>query len=713
VKYEHISCGPFVNESEALAFRKLSGAINLRDGSSDVFRILTNLQFALTAQAVPDDLDILVCGPSGFHVIEVKHWDVAYLKENALVVEGEADKLNQKVRKIAALRKGLPFLPFLLGKFLLTKCNEVPEQMRRVRGTDFYGLKECAELLEIGQIGKLTDDQARRLASALWPHAKPASDAELKRIGRANSLTRLSEPGERFHRVYHGLHSTQRDQIVLHLYDLSATDAKNALEKARRGYLVLQRYQKSPYLPRLVDSFQELREYPGIMYFFTHADEAAPALREVSSLPAWTVDQRLDFAGKALAALDELHDGGEREGLLHRGINPNTLLVRADNRPLFAGWEWARLPDSVTISTTSPADPDPFTSPEVCHEGLAAADRRSDVFAISATLATAFEPIDDEHAKRALKVLLGGVEPQAELRPSLAELSRALAAIPATLSAAPEPSISRWSDDFQVEMFQGVYRVVSRLPGGALGSSFKVVKVSPGNGADANTMVAKGCDDSQRGPQMLKAYELVKSHTGRPGLSSVVEVAREWQASRPVALLQWLEGESLGYWAGLLAEYAAEMGESTPEELLLGWLEEICAGLGRLHAARLVHGDISPNNIIVNRAAVWLTDYDLVTQEGQPAGGRGTPPYSSPRLRRGEPVWPIDDLYALAATFFYALTARFSRSCDRRSIPNGGRGYGSPQSPKAASQQRSERAHYGTSTGRTFAQPCGLAPAHP
>ena len=77
------------------------------------------------------------------------------------------------------------------------------------------------------------------------------------------------------------------------------------------------RYQKSASLPRLIDSFQELPEYPGIMYFFTHGDDMAPSLAEVRSMTSWVSDQRLEFAIGALKALGELQDN-DGEPLLHR-----------------------------------------------------------------------------------------------------------------------------------------------------------------------------------------------------------------------------------------------------------------------------------------------------------------------------------------------------------------------------------------------------------
>jgi serine/threonine protein kinase len=659
MRFEPVHCGQFANESEKTAFDKVSQQIQQLDGEG-LFIILTNLQFSLTEHRIPDDLDMVVIGPSGLQIVEVKHWDASFLKQRTADVEYRATKLNEKVRRLATrVRKDFPNLEFISGKFFLTKVSVVPEPLRTVVGLKFYGLDEWRPMLEIGAWGRWSEAQVRTVAKRISSAANVVLNPEISRIGPVSSLALVSDRSERFHRVFRGEHSEQRDRVVLHLYDLSATNEKNPLERARRACAVLQRYQKSASLPRLIDSFQELPEYPGVMYFFTHADDVAPSLAEVRSMTSWNFDQRLAFAIGALKALSELQDSDDGEPLLHRAITPTTLLVRADNRPLYAGWEWAKLPKSATISAVAPASHvGPFVAPEVMGEGLAVADKRSDVYSVCATLLTAFEGTDEEGALQASEILKSGLTADPEQRAPLDKLATLLEGIPRTQEITVEPPISRWSDNYEVKAFNAKYRVVSRLAGGAIGYAFKVVGIDLETGGDTETLVAKGTDERERGQQMLRAYKLARAHSGRPGLSGVAQVASDWQADKPVALLNWVDGESLDYWSGDVPLIAEDMGETDAEPLLLGWLSELCAGLGRLHAAGLIHGDVSPGNIIVNRAAVALTDYDLVTEIGKRAGGRGTPPYSSLRLRRGEVVVPRDDLYALAATFFYALTKR-------------------------------------------------------
>jgi hypothetical protein len=83
-------------------------------------------------------------GPTGVHPIEIKHWDGSYLRHEATRVDQEARKLNAKVRRLAGyLRRALPSLGFLSGRFLLTKGegDEYSEggARRTVTGIEVFG----------------------------------------------------------------------------------------------------------------------------------------------------------------------------------------------------------------------------------------------------------------------------------------------------------------------------------------------------------------------------------------------------------------------------------------------------------------------------------------------------------------------------------------------------------------------------------------------
>ena len=102
------NCGPAANESELKACEYLKCRLQ---GAPDGHRwvLLTNLSFSVTHQLQSDEIDIVVIGPTGVRVIEVKHWTTQWIDRHKDLVEQEADRVTNKARKIGTtLRKNIP-----------------------------------------------------------------------------------------------------------------------------------------------------------------------------------------------------------------------------------------------------------------------------------------------------------------------------------------------------------------------------------------------------------------------------------------------------------------------------------------------------------------------------------------------------------------------------------------------------------------------------
>ncbi|MCI0371337.1 MAG: protein kinase [candidate division NC10 bacterium] len=85
------------------------------------------------------------------------------------------------------------------------------------------------------------------------------------------------------------------------------------------------------------------------------------------------------------------------------------------------------------------------------------------------------------------------------------------------------------------------------------------------------------------------------------------------------------------------------------------------AGLLHAHARGVVHGDITPANIMVSKSqAVKIMDFGLAkTRERALAATttiRGTPPYMAPEQIQGKGMTAQSDLYALACTLYHMAT---------------------------------------------------------
>ena len=602
-------------------------------------------------------------------VIEVKHWDRARLR-NDWEVDPHVEIITRKAKHVAGrLRSVSSSLGFVPPAMLLTReaqslrrNGKLPERP----GIRFYGLKDLDLLLSNVAHGSLTTEVLERMARLLAPRQVAMGSVVPKRLARFDDLKLLSPIEDRFARVYSGRDPANGDRVIIHSYDLSAAPSAltNPEHFARREFDAVQKLQKSPYLPSLVDSWQAIPNYAGEMFFFTLAESGATKLSDLVSDAAWTANDRLAFAARALRALAELQApasaGGET--VVHRGLNPDSVRVRADGAPLFSGWRWARLPVAQTITSAgAPEAQDDYAAPEVRARGLAAAGPASDVYSLCKTLLKAI-PDDGRGAHELKSALALGLEDDPSRRPApddIAELIEmgAPSVDPSVPAAAAGAKL--WDEGYVFTWENHRYRVVSLLGQGGVGRTFKLEQLDGDTDEPIGTYVGKVVLNADLGPASLRAYRKIRSIADHPCLSSVLHTSAEWSADTLIALLRWRRGEPLDAWKGddlcLLAEY---IGESDVEVLLLRWAAELCEALEVLHAQGWVHGDVSPSNILVDDGDVLLIDYDLAGPAGNVSKTPGTIPYASQERRGNAPARPVDDVFALAASLFHVAIGR-------------------------------------------------------
>ena len=666
MKVRVFPCGPAANISEHRAVERLKSGLISVSGSGE-WLLLTNLSFSVTHQLQSDEIDIVAIGPPGVRVIEVKHWTAQWVNKFAGIVEQEADKLTLKARKIGStLRRMVPSLGFVDATFLITR--EPATEVKRlagemVRGVKFHTLKEWQAALGIGLPDNLTTEQVRTLCKVLMPNSYEAVDGSLRRFAGYINLELQTPKEEWHHRVYRGLYARRQEPAILHLYDLSAGD-RDAEARASREFDALHRLQQRAWVPRVLETYQEAPGYAGEMFFFAIADTAAPSIEERATDSSWDPLVRLSFARNALCALGELHEEKtDGRGMVHRNLTPGTVLVRHDNSPIFTGFELARNPADVTIASVRiPQGKWSSTvAPEVRAQGLGASDQRSDVYSLCASLSVLFEGREDDKSSGTKDILAGGLAEDPTARPSLQDLEASLAELLGEQGEAPPPPPARYWTEEQVVRFRGRdYRIVAKVGSGGVGTAYKVVEIdrSTQPEQEIGSYIAKVVYDEETGKQVLSGYRLARPHLGgHAALSTIFEAATEWRENDFIALMTWVEGSSLHEFIDVFPLLAEDWRERSAESLALRWLRTMCEALDALHRNHLVHGDVSPRNMIVSDSGLVLTDYDCVCKIGEPAMCPGTVLYCPPP-GQDRKASPSDDIFALAASFFHAVFAR-------------------------------------------------------
>ena len=120
----------------------------------------------------------------------------------------------------------------------------------------------------------------------------------------------------------------------------------------------------------------------------------------------------------------------------------------------------------------------------------------------------------------------------------------------------------------------------------------------------------------------------------------------------------------MGFVDGETLRDRVERAGPLPPRLAMKLLQEVAWALGYAHQRGVIHRDVKPDNIMIERATerAVVTDFGIALgrRAAESAGGPvvGTARYMSPEQACGEPVDARSDLYSLGATFFYALTGR-------------------------------------------------------
>ena len=119
----------------------------------------------------------------------------------------------------------------------------------------------------------------------------------------------------------------------------------------------------------------------------------------------------------------------------------------------------------------------------------------------------------------------------------------------------------------------------------------------------------------------------------------------------------------MGYVDGPTLRERVERNGPLPARLAMKLMQEVAWALAYAHQRGVIHRDVKPDNIMIEEGTerAIVTDFGIALgprDTGRTGETMGTARYMSPEQACGDALDARSDLYALGATFFYALTGR-------------------------------------------------------
>ncbi|RMH40195.1 MAG: serine/threonine protein kinase, partial [Deltaproteobacteria bacterium] len=197
----------------------------------------------------------------------------------------------------------------------------------------------------------------------------------------------------------------------------------------------------------------------------------------------------------------------------------------------------------------------------------------------------------------------------------------------------------------------GNYSLGPLIARGGVGEIYEAREVESGRRAAVKVLRGDRLGNREVVDRFLREADVLR-RIDSPHVARVYEVGGV-DGAVPYIAMELLGGRDL-------AATVAASGPLDPAQLVQ-LARDVAAGLEAVHAAGLVHGDLTPRNVVLASAGGWkLVDFGLAAAAGDAGAGvtAATVPFAAPERLRGAPANAGTDIYAFAAVLYTAVTGR-------------------------------------------------------
>ena len=189
---------------------------------------------------------------------------------------------------------------------------------------------------------------------------------------------------------------------------------------------------------------------------------------------------------------------------------------------------------------------------------------------------------------------------------------------------------------------------------GGMGEIFLATDTTLGRAVAVKVLAEGYAQDPSVRERFTREALAVARLSGNPNIVTIYDVGEH--RKRPFIVMEYLPG-------GSLEQKLRAEGAQTPRKSL-EWLEQAANALDAAHREGVVHRDVKPANLLLDRYGhVHVADFGIASAAGlgsltQTGTVLGTASYLSPEQAQGERTTPASDLYSLGIVAFELLTGR-------------------------------------------------------
>jgi serine/threonine protein kinase len=200
-------------------------------------------------------------------------------------------------------------------------------------------------------------------------------------------------------------------------------------------------------------------------------------------------------------------------------------------------------------------------------------------------------------------------------------------------------------------LLNGRYRIIALLGKGGMGEVYRATDLTLGQSVALKFLPALASSD----PRWLERFHSevrIARQVSHPNVCRVYDIGEA--EGLPFLSMEYVDGEDL-------ATLLRRIGR-LPVDKALEISRKACAGLAAAHSKGVIHRDLKPHNIMLDRhGEVLICDFGLaaVSTELNAAEIRqGTPAYMAPEQLKGTEVTQASDIYSLGLVLYELFTGK-------------------------------------------------------